>query len=629
MKELATKIYHHSIKVGTVLVASVVFLVLASIIAAGVYLVVYNGRVFAGVRIGTYDVGGMTKKELVDFVENINNRYSREGVEFKIENGQSVKMSNVVGGDTDNAVELIKLNSDAFGSAALAKGRQGNFITQLFAPVYYRMNSQAIDVPLIVNEVALKTELRNSLSGFESKVQNAGLRNITLNGEAEVYPEKYGNVFDYNEIISQLKNSFRTFSFEPIQIRSQPFKPSVTIEEARSVLPNLNRILSCGPLTLQAVTTSLSTSSDWVISPEQLTSFIEVQADNGKPTVSLSEQKTEQFISDEIATKLNRPALDAKFTVEDNKVKEFQASQPGQLVNIAETYKNLKAVFDERNNLESVPTAVAGIVFDRDLPKIETSSLNSLGIVELIGSGTTTFKDSHTRRIQNIAHAVARLNGTLIKPGEVFSSIKYAGPFTLANGYVPEQIIKGKTIVDEVGGGMCQIGTTLFRMAMQTGLPIVERHNHSLVVGYYLDPVNHNPGTDATLFEPTLDLKFLNETPNYLLLLTSIDYKKQMLTFSLWGTKDGRSGGYTHPIVKKWIPAPKETEYIVPAKNSPLNADPTKCQNAFRGAVATFTYTRITPLGEKVDEVFDSYYRPLPKICPTTTPAVVTTTPSQ
>jgi vancomycin resistance protein YoaR len=116
----------------------------------------------------------------------------------------------------------------------------------------------------------------------------------------------------------------------------------------------------------------------------------------------------------------------------------------------------------------------------------------------------------------------------IIKPGEEFSANHYAGPFTAENGYLPEAVIKGNEIKNEIGGGMCQIGTTLFRMAMNTGLQITQRRNHSLVVSYYADPVNGNPGTDATLYEPLLDLKFLNDTGNYLLLQTDIDYQKQL-----------------------------------------------------------------------------------------------------
>ena len=150
-------------------------------------------------------------------------------------------------------------------------------------------------------------------------------------------------------------------------------------------------------------------------------------------------------------------------------------------------------------------------------------------------------------------------------------------------------------------------------------MPITERRNHSLVVHYYSDPVNGNPGTDATVYEPILDFKFLNDTGKYLLLQTDINYVKQQLTFTLWGTPDGRKGWYSHPTVSRWIPAGDPVEIVSPD----LKPGEKKCQNAFKGAVASFTYSRVTPAGEKIDRVFDSYYRPLPQICmvgPSSTP---------
>jgi vancomycin resistance protein YoaR len=236
---------------------------------------------------------------------------------------------------------------------------------------------------------------------------------------------------------------------------------------------------------------------------------------------------------------------------------------------------------------------------------------NDLGIGEIIGVGVSTFYDSHNNRISNIANAVNRLNGTLIRPNEVFSTNKYAGPYTTESGYLPEEVIVGNKIQKEVGGGMCQIGTTLFRMAMNSGMPITQRVNHSLMVSYYADPVNGNPGTDATVYEPYVDFKFTNDTGNYLLLQTEIDYTKQQLAFTLWGKNDGRSGSYTHPLVSAWYSpgAP------IISKTTKLAAGVKKCQNAFTGAKASFTYTRATSSSQKIVQVFESYYRPLPQIC--------------
>jgi len=295
----------------------------------------------------------------------------------------------------------------------------------------------------------------------------------------------------------------------------------------------------------------------------------------------------------------------------NNKVIKFQASSSGINLDLEKTATKINQAFLERNYKTENITKTITVEFEVIEPKIKVSDVNDLGISEIIGMGVSTFKDSHTNRIKNIANAVTRLNGILIKPGEEFSTNKYAGPYTIENGFLSEAVIKGNEIKNEVGGGMCQIGTTMFRAAMNAGMDITERRNHSLVVSYYADPVNGNPGTDATLYEPFLDLKFLNDTGNYLLLQTEIDFTRQEIRFTIWGTPDGRSGWYTHPQVLQWIPVGEEQV----VETTDLAPGVKECQSAFVGAVATFTYSRITPNGEKIDRVFESHYRPLPKQC--------------
>ena len=98
---------------------------------------------------------------------------------------------------------------------------------------------------------------------------------------------------------------------------------------------------------------------------------------------------------------------------------------------------------------------------------------------------------------------------------------------------------------------------------------------------------------------------------NYLLLQTHMNYTTQDLTFTLWGKDDGRKGSYTHPTISKWYsPGEKITR-----KTTELKEGVEKCQSAFTGASASFIYTRITSSSEKIERVFDSYYRPLPQIC--------------
>ena len=136
-------------------------------------------------------------------------------------------------------------------------------------------------------------------------------------------------------------------------------------------------------------------------------------------------------------------------------------------------------------------------------------------------------------------------------------------PFTLEDGYFPEMVIKGDEIKPEVAGGLCQIGTTTFRAAMNSGLPIVERQNHSLVVNYYNDPSNGKPGTDATIYEPAPDLKFLNDTGHYILFEAKMNEDDKSLKYTFWGTADGRRGSYSPPIVRSWTPAEERAKTLL------------------------------------------------------------------
>ncbi len=605
------------------IIIPVTFFLVFFFLALGIlaYGAIYQGQIYPGVRIGGYNIGGMSRLELKDLIENLNNRYAKEGIDINLEKDsgiQKVKLNTV--GFGESAVEMVRLDSEALSRAALRVGRTGDTWQQFFGPISFRFTPVSLSVPVVANKSVLIDNLKNLLAPFEDKVREAAVGDISVNNlSAEIIPEKSGQIFDYDEAVEKIKINLARLSFEPVILKPKLFFPTIKVEDVRAAIPSLWPMLKFDQLRIIA-TPSPSTSFQWDLSANELANFVEIRRDDSdKLAFFLNREKVDNYLKLRILPSVEIIPVDAKFTTENNKVKDFQPSKDGVTIDFEATYNGLNDNFRQREQ-EAFATGTIMVVLKQVLPKIQISNSNDLGIVELVGSGTSTFKDSHNNRIKNIANAVARLNGTLIKPGEIFSANKYAGPFTAESGFLPEQIIKGRKLKEEIGGGMCQIGTTLFRMAMQTGLPIIERHNHSLVVQYYADPVNGNPGTDATLYEPILDLKFLNDTGRYLLLFTNIDYKKQMLTFSLWGTKDGRSGSYTHPLVSKWIPAPIEVEYVPLDKNvDAVNGGSlTKCQPAFKGAVASFTYSRITASGEKIDRVFDSYYRPLPKICPAT-----------
>ena len=118
----------------------------------------------------------------------------------------------------------------------------------------------------------------------------------------------------------------------------------------------------------------------------------------------------------------------------------------------------------------------------------------------------------------------SKITGILIAPGQEFSTANTIGEVTEEEGFVKEYVITGGQTVKELGGGLCQLATTLFRMALNTGLPITERVNHAYVIPYY------GPGLDATVYGPHPDFRFVNDTGNYILLQGTAKNNEVILT---------------------------------------------------------------------------------------------------
>jgi vancomycin resistance protein YoaR len=228
-----------------------------------------------------------------------------------------------------------------------------------------------------------------------------------------------------------------------------------------------------------------------------------------------------------------------------------------------------------------------------------------LGIKELIGRGSSRFAHSIVNRIYNIGLASSRFKGVLVAPDEIFSFNQVLGDVSALTGYKQAFVIKdGKTVLGD-GGGVCQVSTTLFRAVLDAGLPIVERRAHSYRVGYYEQ--DSPPGIDATVFAPSTDLKFKNDTPGHLLIQPLYDAKAQTLVFEIYGTDDGRVATTTKPITTSVTAAPPDL-YV----DDPTLPAGTIKQIDFKaaGARVVFDY-QVTRAGEEIySNTFVSNYRP-------------------
>lgn len=295
--------------------------------------------------------------------------------------------------------------------------------------------------------------------------------------------------------------------------------------------------------------------------------------------------------------------VDALFKMENNKVTAFKESQNGKTIdfNVLEGKLEDSVVKIIKNN---TPNTVINIPIKTLKPAVTTQEANNLGIIEPIGTGVSEFAHSIPNRVHNVALAAGKINGVLVAPGDTFSFVKNLGDVSKFTGYKEAYVIEnGKTVLGD-GGGVCQVSTTLFRAVLAAGLPIVERNAHAYRVGYYEQ--NSGPGIDATVYVPSVDFKFKNDTGNYIFIQEAIDLQNLSLAFTIYGKSDGRSVTMTQPVITSQSPAP-ETVY----QDDPTLPKGVEKQVDFAAAGANVVFTRtVKKDGKETVDTFKSNYRP-------------------
>lgn len=166
----------------------------------------------------------------------------------------------------------------------------------------------------------------------------------------------------------------------------------------------------------------------------------------------------------------------------------------------------------------------------------------------LIGKAITGYRTSASERRHNIARATAMFNGLVVQP-QVEFSFNAVGDFSETNGFVDGYAIIGGKLEKVVGGGLCQVSTTLFRAVSNAGLQITQRQGHSYIVYFYENIL----GFDATVFTPDLDFRWRNDSATPVYLQTESNPDAATVTFSLWGISDGRSVTYAGPYERNWV----------------------------------------------------------------------------
>ena len=257
----------------------------------------------------------------------------------------------------------------------------------------------------------------------------------------------------------------------------------------------------------------------------------------GQEALKIDFEKLATILKEEVAPAVKKGPVNAKveYSSAENRIKEFVLPQSGRQL---DTNKSASKIV--QNIAQGYLT---GTLIVNEIPaNITLNSLDQLGITSLLARGESDFNGSSPSRIHNIQTGSAKFQGLLLKPGEEFSFNKNLGEVDGKEGYRAELVIKSGKLVSEYGGGICQVSTTLFRAAINSGLPILERRPHSFPVRYY------NPqGFDATIYPGVTDLRFKNDTNRHLLIQNYMEGTK--LVFEIFGSPDGRKVELSGPQI--------------------------------------------------------------------------------
>lgn len=565
-------------------------------------------RVRPNTHFPNFDLGGKGKDEVGSIVGRSIEVYSQQPVtlrhgdtshEFTLEElGISI--------DTNSTVESI------FGDAGSGFV---SFVTDYF---------QARLIGPVYNVDAFKFEraINTAFGSLETTPISSSL-NIAK-GKLEKTPSKEGVVINWTKLVFDIKQNMVTQSRDGIDVELLTEKPVVSDVGADEAYGQAQSMMQAKA--------SLNYGYDkWQLAgqdfydllkfyPSGQSSFDFAEVDFGQQIVvkqvdfgqfkerelalAFDDEKVDAYLLG-IANVINKPARDATLRFEGGKVVEFVSAQDGQALNFEETkrlfYKKILQSSDGSNKLATV-----------DLPvkvtkaKIANREINDLGIRELIGSGVSYFAGSIPNRAHNINLGSSFINGTLLAPGEVFSFVGLVGPVSADQGFKSAYIIKsGRTVLDD-GGGICQVSTTVFRAALNSGLPIVKRTAHAYRVSYY-EQRGFKAGLDATIFSPSVDLQFKNDTSHHILVQTTVNSANSRLQVDIYGTGDGRTVELTEPVVSNIIPAP-EAKY----EDDPTLPKGTTKQVDYAAAGATSIFTRkVYKQGElMINDTFKSVFRP-------------------
>lgn len=512
-----------AISVGFVL-AAMIFL---SMILA--FEINHRDQVYTGVSMAGVDLSGMTLEEAEAALSGRLN-YQTNGNILLVDGTHSWLAS---------PAELgFYLDLEGSARQAFQVGREHG------APINLVRQFQAWDNGIDVSPIAIYDQ-RKAHAYLQSIAQQVDIpvieASLSLDGsQVVVNSGQVGRKLDIESSLDALHAPLVSMSDAIINLVIIETTP-VIMDVAETA--KLAEIILSEPLVL-SLPSNFADAGPWTISQSDLANLLVIKRnesdDNSGYTIGVNRNLLQAYLSS-LSLTLKIYPVNARFRFNDDtrKLDLVQSATIGRELNITASLDEIeKRIMEGEHSIALVINVIEPAAKD-------TTTGEELGITELIHSETSYFYGSESERVQNIDIARKQFDGLLIPPHTTFSMADALGNISLENGYAEALIIVGDQTVQGVGGGVCQVSTTLFRAAFFAGYPINERHAHAYRVSYYEMKRNGSrdpnlAGLDATVYVPIVDFKFTNDTDHWLLMETYLG-NYESLTWKFYSTSDHRT----------------------------------------------------------------------------------------
>lgn len=495
------------------------------------YQLAYAGRIFPGVSVAGVDLSGLSPNEAALKLNQTLSYPITGKVLFR--DGEQIWVA--------SPVEMgMIFDPSSSALAAYNYGRKGGLFNALSGQIGARgLGADVAPVVLFDQRVAY-TYLQSIASQVNQPVLEASLRVEGTNVVAE--QGRLGRALNLDATLIYLGAQLQTFRDGEVPLVIYETAPKLM--DVSSQAETARRILS-QPLTITIPNYRQGDPGPWSFDIPVLANMLAVQVvDNGgaaEMQVGLNPAALRNSLND-LKVLVDRTPENARFVFNDEtgQIEPIAASSIGRTMDVEASITTINdALLRGEHN---VTLAVA-----EQLPAVvDTATGGQLGITQLVAEQTTYFYGSSAARIQNIVASANQFHGVLVAPGEVFSMGSILRDISLENGFAEALIIYGGRTIKGVGGGVCQVSTTLFRTVFFAGYPVIERHSHAYRVTYYeMDRSGAKDaklaGLDAAVFFPLVDFKFQNDTPHWLLMETYVNAAARTITWKFYSTSDGRN----------------------------------------------------------------------------------------